>query len=456
MLNSLRLRLTLLYLSAAIILVGILGFSSYSLLDFYFTRSNDAALQYKMASTFASIGLPLPSELQTSVLEWQGHNEESENEVNLSAEESNNEEKVEVLKTVSSSLTYEGELSSIFILPLDKDGNLVINPNPFTPPMDADKDSFITALKKGTDQRNGKLRDGTPVRLLTYSIPSGTGFSVLQMGKPVADQQRLMNQFLTGMAVTGGLIVILMGIGSWWVAGRSLLPAQKAWEMQQSFIANASHELRTPLTLIRAGSEVVMRQTAPNSRQKELLQDITTECDHMSQIVEDLLLISKLDTHQLKMDIVELDMAAILGDVLRQFTPLAEKKGVILKQSVSRGKVTGDPFRIRQVLIILMDNALRYTPPGGWIDLSAAPVGRMIQIKISDNGSGIPAEHLDHVFERFYQVETGKNSENRGNGLGLSIAKSLVEAHDGTIQITSQVGEGTRVTITLPAVRKIP
>jgi signal transduction histidine kinase len=452
MLDRLRLRLTLVYLLAAVMLVGIIAFSSYSLLNYYFTDSNDAALRYKMAVTFASIGLPLPDDLQTSVLEWGGHEEKTENEIHVSNENATDEEHQEALKSISKNLMYEGELSSIFILPLDEKAQIVINPNPFPVPMDPDKSAAASALKNGADLRMGKLRDGTPVRLLTYSVPSGSGFSLLQMGKSVSEQQRLLNQFLSGMGLAGGLIVVLLGVGSWWLAGRYLRSAQKSWDMQQSFIANASHELRAPLTLIRASSEVVMRQTEPDSRQAGLLKNITDECDHMSQIVEDLLLISKLDSHQVKLDLSEVEMADLLGEIQRQFEPLVNTNNVNLVIKNNRGIVKGDRLRLRQVLIILLDNALRFTQVGGLIELSSQPSGRMVTVTVRDNGKGIPEEHLEHLFERFYRVNSGKNDDH-GNGLGLSIAKSLVETHGGTIHISSQVAEGTCVTLTLPPAR---
>jgi nitrogen-specific signal transduction histidine kinase len=452
MLDRLRVRLTLLYLLAAILLVGALSGSAYSGLNYYFTRSNDTALRYKMAVTFASLELALPADLQASVLEWSGHNELAENENHNSPNAASEEERKETLRAISSSLTYEGELSSVFILPLDKNAGIVINPNPFSIPMEPDRDAVTSALKQGSDIRTGRLRDGSPVRLLTYSIPEGIGFAVLQMGKPVAEQKRLLDSFLSGIALAGGLVIVFMGIGSWWLAGRSLRPAQKAWDMQRSFIANASHELRAPLTLIRASSEVVIRQAGADTRQKDLLKNITDECDHMSQLVEDLLLISKLDSHQLKLDISDVAAAGLLEEVQRLFAPLAEKKLVHVVVGQAAGIIKGDRLRLRQVLIILVDNALRFTPEGGSIELSARVSGRAVTVTVRDNGRGIPAEHMEHLFERFYQSGS-RHDDDQGNGLGLSIAKSLAEAHGGTIHIDSQVGEGTRVTIQLPASR---
>jgi signal transduction histidine kinase len=456
MLNRLRLRLTLLYLLAAVSLVALVGVSSYSLLYYYFMTSNDSALRYKMATTFSAIGVKPPADLVESQLSYEGHQEKGEiNDPGEKTETESAEDKEDQSAKVvfSNQLAYEGELSSIFIFPLDAAGRLVINPNPFDPPMVPDQAAVISALKNGSDIRTSKLIDGSPVRILTYPITAKTGFEVLQLGKPVNDQMRLMNQFLIGLLASSGIFVLLMGLGSWWLAGRSLRPTQKAWEMQQNFIANASHELRTPLTLIRASSEVAYRQTQPDTRQQNLLQDIISECDHMSQLVEDLLLISKLDTHQLKLDIGPVAMQDLLTDVQRQFGMLAEKQGVKVSLGNTQGEMLGDRLRLRQVLLILLDNALRHTPSGGEISISSIQSNRLVRVTVQDNGTGIPATHLEHVFDRFFQVESTPGAENRGNGLGLSIAKSLVEAQNGHINISSNPGKGTSVSFSLPVAR---
>ena len=215
-------------------------------------------------------------------------------------------------------------------------------------------------------------------------------------------------------------------------------------------MANASHELRTPLTLMRASAEVAQRHSNEDPQQAGLMQDIIHEVDHMSQLVEDLLLLSRLDAHQLKLDQHNIFIPEMVAEIQRQFAPLTDVQKVNLLNQVTIGTVFADPTRLRQVLIILLDNALRHTSPGGTVMIRSAVEGRNLSISVSDNGEGIPAEHLTHVFERFYQAESARSSENKGAGLGLSIAKSLIEAQNGQIRITSQPGKGTNITVTLP------
>lgn len=465
MLKPLRIKLTLLYLMVAMLLAGLVGLGAYSLLYFYFQNNNDTALKFKMADNFSAIGVNLPEELIRAQLDWtslariKGHTSEVGNETNEDHEDESSEdhddensEDHDVISnpTLTISEVYEGELTSIFILPLDITGQLMFNPNPYFPPMDPDLNAVQAALEKGSDLRNSTLTDGSPVRLLTYRVPPASGYGLIQVGKPIADQMIVLNQFFSGLLIIGAISILLLGFGSWLMAGRSLRTTQNAWDMQQAFVANASHELRTPLTLMRASAEVAQRRSQGDAQQMALMENIVNEVDHMSQLVEDLLLLSRLDAHQLKLDQHNIFIPDLIAEIQRQFSPLTTEKQVSLINNVEKGTVLADITRLRQVLIILLDNALRHTPPGGRITVQSASEGRNLRISVSDSGEGITEEHLAHVFERFYQAESGRSMDYKGAGLGLSIAKSLIDAQGGQIRIASQPGKGTIVTITLP------
>ena len=457
MLKPLRLRLTLLYLAVAMLLAGFVGFSAYSLLYFYFQNNNDSALKFKMAETFTLIEVKLPDDLQNAQQNWtnlrtyripsvsvDNHDKEETSSEN-DDDESNDDKSSPAVQE-----TYEGELTSIFVLPLDESGNLMYNPNPYQLPMAPDQSAVGIALSKGFDLRNSTLRDGSPVRLLTYNVPADSGYGLIQMGKPIGDQMRALRQLMSGLLLVGAISILILGVGSWWMAGRSLRATQYALDMQQAFVANASHEIRTPLTLMRASAEVAQRVTQPNPQQASLMKNIVEEVDHMTQLVEDLLLLSRLDSHQLKIEKQPQDLAARISELARHFEPLANARQVTFVNQVRSGKVQADITRLRQVIIILLDNALRHTPAGGTIIIQSSAEGRNQRIVISDNGEGIDPQHLPHLFERFYQVESTRGKEQKGNGLGLSIAKSLVELQDGQISITSQQGQGTSIHILLP------
>lgn len=463
MFRGLHLRLTALYLLAALALVALVGASAYGLLRYYFQTTTDLALKHKMASEFRLLGAPLPPELSAAEQEWQASHTSVVSSsptparvISESEGESSGDDSEHSIATPSGGETedaFDSELAAIFVAPLDSNGNLLSSANPAGLGLVPDAEAAAAALTSGSDLRTVSLSNYSRMRLLTYRVTTNTGPVLLQAGRALSDQDRILNQLLMGLLALGGLSVILLGAGSWWLAGRSLQPAQRAWEKQQEFVANASHELRTPLTLMRASAEVALRGLpAAEASRRELLGDVLQECDHMNRLVEDLLLLSRLDAQQLKLERVAIALPELMTDLHRQVGRLAEDRGVKLEFGVASGVVSGDPTRLRQVLLILLDNALRHTPAGGIVQVEVPPGGQHAQIIIADTGSGVAPEHLPHVFDRFYRASDSARSSDGGAGLGLSIAKALVEAQHGQIRIESRGGQGTRVTLTLSTV----
>ncbi len=432
--RRLRLRLTLLYLFSALAFILLLSVGSYRLLSAYFQRTVDQGLQHKMAHEFRLFGAPVPMEL-VSADQDRYANSVADNTLDI----------------------YDPASADIFVLPLNRDGELLFNPNPYTPPFAPDPDAVKMALAQGTDWRTTRMDDGTHVRLLTYRLTRADGPAVLQLGRDLSNQERVLHRLLFILLSLGSISAIMLGFASWWLSGRSLVPTQQAWERQQAFISNASHELRTPLALIRASSESIQRRLpVEETRQQRLLRDVIDECDHMTRLVNDMLLLSRLDTGQLEIEHVAIALPDLLYDLQRQMGELAQICQVTLTVSVEDLAVWGDPARLRQVLLIVLDNALQHTPSAGLIHMAthmATHAARpSVHISVSDTGCGIAPEHLPHVFERFYRADTTRTHQAgmSSTGLGLSIARVLVEAQHGTIEITSQVGQGTCVTLTLP------
>jgi signal transduction histidine kinase len=223
-----------------------------------------------------------------------------------------------------------------------------------------------------------------------------------------------------------------------------------AWNQQQAFIANASHELRAPLTVIRADAEYGLR-SGHSSDQIEALKDVVGEVDYMDRMVEDLLLLSRLDANRLKLGIEAVDVVVLFDDVIGEIEKLAFTKKVKVIIGQARGTVLADRSRLRQVLLILLDNALRFSGKNGRVELDVVTTGQVVEISVIDQGPGISPEHIPHLFERFYQVPSDNSETMHGNGLGLSIAKGLVELQGGDIQVDSKVGEGTRFMVRLPS-----
>ncbi len=455
MLRGLRLRLTLLYLLAVLICVLVLSVSTYEVLAAYFQRTTDLGLQHKMAHEFRLLGAPVPPELAAADRDWYdqraihlprtlliGDDDDDTYEDDEYEDDEHEDEFEEEF--------YDGELSAIFVLPLDANGQMLFDPNPHTP-LSPNREALQHALAHGSDWRTVILANNTPVRLLTYRLTRDDGPAALQLGRVLLDQQRTLHQLVLILAGVGTVSMLVSGVGSWWLAGRAIMPAQQAWARQQSFVANASHELRTPLALIRASAEAVQRRLPPEqTRCTELVGDIIAESDHTAALVNDLLLLSRLDSGRLELACDPLDLARLLPELARQVEPLATAQGIVLHIPDIAGCAVADPTRLRQVLLIVLDNALKHTPAGGCITLRAWSDGRQVRVQVSDTGSGIAPADLPHVFERFYRSEQAR-ATGSGNGLGLSIAKALMEAMRGQIGLTSVLGRGTTVTLVLPA-----
>lgn len=465
MLNALRWKLTFLYLLAAIGLVGLMGIGTYLLIDRYFQQTTDLALQYKMAREFRILDLTPPSELAQAESTWLQNNsrvvlqampttsvpnddKESDSDDDHDSDDDDEGAESDSEEYLENDHGYDADLAAIFVVSLDEEGDPILIPNTTSPPIVNDPTIVANALQAGYDLRTVEVPGKGRVRLLTYR--TGTKIpAMLQTGRLLADQVRALNQYLVFLAILGSSATILLVFVSWWLAGRSLGPAQKAWDQQQTFVSNASHELRTPLTLIRATADYGLR-SQPKGQQSDLLADILNECDYMDHLVDDLLLLSRLDAHRLKMELEPISISDLFAETVRQVSKLAQAGNISLETDSTNSLVQADRVRLRQVLLILLDNALRFTPSGGSIRLSAHPVGKWVQIEVADTGRGIDSKHLPHLFDRFYQVAAPENDSSRSNGLGLSIAKRLIEAQNGVIQIDSTPNKGARVQLSLP------
>jgi signal transduction histidine kinase len=450
MFRSLHIRLTLLYAISVLILVVLVGGSTYALLQYYFQINTDLALQYRMANEFSARGVPLPTELATADKIWARNRDRLLPSVFIPPGWRNGNKPAKAGKKGASGEIYDSELAAIFVIHINANGQAIPNSASDSSPLSPNTEAIPNAEAKGHDWRTVNLADGTAVRLLTYYVPTGTEITYLQAGRLLTDQQHILTQLLVGLLALGLISAVLIGAGSWWTAGRSLAPAQRAWEQQQVFIANASHELRTPLTLMRASTEVAMRDKVTYKERQELLSDVLEECNRMARLIEDLLLLSRLDAGHLELKREAIDTAELLEETRRQFGPLAQEGNINLEVGQAAGVAYSDATRIRQVILILLDNALRHTPSNGTIWLNSHPQGNQVALAISDTGIGIAPEHLAHIFERFYQADSSRSGENHGSGLGLSIAQAIMKALGGKMIVESQQGHGTCVTLFLP------
>ena len=228
---------------------------------------------------------------------------------------------------------------------------------------------------------------------------------------------------------------------------------QKLDNMRREFVANVSHELRTPLTSIKSYSETLLDGALEDSETAyRFLGVINSEADRMTRLVKDLLQLSKLENEQMQWNMQIFDFDSLVRSSIEKVELSAKEKSQILEcfSIGEKPRVLADRDRIEQVLLNVLTNAIKYTPEGGRITVYVGQMYSDAYVKVADSGIGIPEEDIKRVFERFYRVDKARSREMGGTGLGLSIAKEIIEAHNGSISITSQLGKGTEVTVRLP------
>ncbi|UNL85200.1 sensor histidine kinase [Priestia koreensis] len=267
------------------------------------------------------------------------------------------------------------------------------------------------------------------------------------------DSEKLILHHLL-LLMVGGIItgIILSLVAGLFLANRALIPIQRSWDKQTRFVADASHELRTPLAVIQAHLELLFRHpTHTVEEESEAVYKSLHEVTRINKLVSDLLTLARVDSDQLLLERTEFPPGEILEFVSDQFTPVAEMKGIQFQKTLdTQNLYKGDQARIQQLFMILLDNALKYSPADTTIHLFCKKEGEAFIVQVSDEGVGIKEEDIPFVFDRFYRGDKARNRSQGGTGLGLSIAKWIVEAHGGDIKVKSTENKGSTFTIRLP------
>jgi signal transduction histidine kinase len=294
-----------------------------------------------------------------------------------------------------------------------------------------------------------------PVRVLTDPVTFRGRQLYVQIVGDRTTEERTLN-VLVIVLVVGGAVALLVasGVGAAYASRalvpirRSLVGQREALRRQREFAADASHELRTPLTVIRASVDDLERHPKQQvATVGTALTDIRDEVDHLTTMVDDLLLLARSDSGAIELERVSLDLGDVASSGASGLGLLAQQRSVRLLVDPAPAEVVGDPARLRQLVGILVDNALRHAPPGSAVDVRVRTDGADAVLVVEDEGPGIKPEDLPRVFDRFYRAA---GSPGGGTGLGLAIAAWIVERHGGRIGAANRDPAGARFTVRIP------
>jgi signal transduction histidine kinase len=352
---------------------------------------------------------------------------------------------------------FGGAGSGTYGMILDPNGNPILGPREAPPPVGFPYDPGVqAAATKGRDIQTSVIGN-TPVRILTETVEVPTrGTFTLQVIQNRTTEQNTL-QVIQFVLLVGGLLVLVVSFGFGTVyARRALVPIREsltnqrmALRRQREFAADASHELRTPLTVIRSSVEHLQRhRDEPVAVVGDALEDIDDEVRHMTAIVEDLLLLARSDSGAIALEHVPVDLGDVAADGASALGKPANDRGIRVVVDPQPAVVSGDPARLRQLVMILVDNAIRHSPTDGRVGVAVRPLGGGASLVVEDDGPGIRPEDLPHVFERFYRAPGAPGG---GTGLGLAIAAWIVDRHGGRIEVANRVEGGARFVVNLPA-----
>ncbi len=387
-------------------------------------------------------------------------------------------------------------------LPPDFRGAKIVLLDPRAAPKEPSGETWdphaIAEAAGGQERFSVAVVQDEPVRVFSCPILMGDRVKgVVQVAQPLAEQRRLDAGILRTMILLLPAALLLAAVGGWWLTDRALRPVREmtreaaqigaedltrrlavsgedefsdlartfngligrveqafgglrlAYEQQRRFTSDASHELRTPLTTIKANTSLALAGERTAAEYREALSAADQAADLMTRIVQDLLLLARSDAGQLQLDCNPTPLKPLLlGAIDLARRPATAPVQLVLPDGPLA--VRGDPHHLTRLVVNLLENALRHTPPEGRISLTAREASERVTLEVGDTGEGIPPEHLARVCDRFYRVDAARGRAHGGTGLGLAICKSIAEGHGGTLAVRSLPGSGTTVLVTLP------
>lgn len=281
-------------------------------------------------------------------------------------------------------------------------------------------------------------------------------YGLRQPGTPAAELTARSHHIYLEIIYFNICVLILTGIASYILARRTLRPIERSHDLQKRFTADVSHELRTPLTALTMDTEVtLLDKKATATELRRTLEGNLVEAKRMENLINNLLQLTSLEANKIQTEFSRLNISDIAASAIRITSKYAASKQITLESTLTDGYVIGDESSLTQLCVILLENAIKYSPKQSVIRITTASRPPATTLIIEDNGPGISEEALPHVFDRFYRAEKSRGGQQpRGYGLGLSLAKLIADLHRAEIILTSTPGKGTQALVRLPAAGK--
>jgi two-component system OmpR family sensor kinase len=350
------------------------------------------------------------------------------------------------------------------------------------------------ALEGRTTFESTRSSGEPPIRLISVPVRHGGSLvNIVRVGTSLQSLEETLHRLLTILLITVPLALLASLGGGWFLAGRALRPVEAitqaaeriaggdltqrlcvsgdqdeigrlaatfnamigrleaSFRQIRQFTSDASHELRTPLTVLKGETELALRRPRSADDYRTVLESSLEEIDRMGRIVDELLFLSRADLGEIKMESRPVRLDQLFDDLKRQADVLGHEQAVqIVSGSIEPVTVAGDDMRLRELILNLLDNAIKYSPPGGRVDMSVVAQDGTARLSVSDQGIGMSPEEQGHIFDRFYRTDAARAHTKKGTGLGLAICQWIVDAHHGTIDVQSEPGKGSTFTVILP------
>ncbi len=285
---------------------------------------------------------------------------------------------------------------------------------------------------------------------LSLPIPNNPDIRVINLDSDLYTEAR--QRILIILTLINGGIFIVSALLGYFLAGKTLRPIQNMLDEQNRFISDASHEFRTPLTSLKTAMEVSLRDKNFTVKEsKKLISESIDEVNKMQSLSDKLLQLAQYEKPHETMTFEDIDLTAIIDKALKKIHPVAKEKHITISATPTRLSVKGNPYSLTDLMVILLDNAVKYSPKNSRVEVSVKRTDGSAIILIKDEGVGIAKKDLPHIFERFYRANTARSkTESGGYGLGLSIAKQIVKLHNGSIHIENNKKKGAICIVMLP------